>query len=525
MVQGPRLHLKQAQTLSMTPQMQQAIKLLQMSNLELSGFIEAELEKNPLLERAEAAPSSDEGALLSKAAREQNEREMIDARARELEGMRRRDNNDDRVQKTEGMDENYADSWAEREKPEGAGEAVQAHGFDASPYTAGAKSGGSHKFEDPDYNFENTLAEEKSLRTHLMEQVNLSLHGAKDQMIASFLVDHLDEAGYMRADLAELGTKLGCPPAKIDEVLKKVQCFDPPGIFARNLSECLALQLKEKNRLDPAMEKLLANLELLGKHDLKKLQQLCGVDAEDLAQMVSEIRELNPKPAVAFEHVVAQTAIPDVLMRPLPKSEGGGWAIELNSETLPRVIANRIYHAEITKCAKNKDEKRFVSEHWQNATWLVKALDQRAQTIMKVASEIIRRQDAFFTYGVEYLKPLVLKDVAEAAGLHESTVSRVTSNKYIGTPRGIFELKYFFSSGVGSTDGSNEFAANAVKAKIKTLIDAETPENVLSDDDLVLALGKEGVEIARRTVAKYRESLNIPSSVQRRRRKKLDVPA
>lgn len=522
MVSGPRLHLKQTQTLSMTPQMQQAIKLLQMSNIELSGFLDAELERNPLLERGENASGAENSLPESKAEKEFNEQQKLDSHAQALENANRREDRDD-VAKTDNMDNNYGEVWTDREKPESGGEAVQAHGFDASPYTANAGKGGNLKFDEPDYNFENMLADEKTLRRHLMEQIHLSVSGAKEQMIAGLLVDHLDEAGYLRCDLPALAQRLGCPLSKVEEVLNQAQEFDPAGVFARNLSECLALQLREKNRFDPAMAKLLDNLEVLGKHDHNKLQEICGVDRQDLIEMIAEIRALNPKPGMAFEHIVVQTALPDVIMKPLPKSQGGGWAVELNAETLPRILANRIYYAEVCKSARTKEEKNYVSEQWGNATWLIKALDQRAQTIMKVASEIIRRQDAFFTYGVEYLKPLVLREVAEAVDLHESTVSRVTSNKFISTPRGLFELKYFFSSGVGSTDGATEFAAGAIKAKIKALIEHETLSHVLSDDDLVDSLKKDGVEIARRTVAKYRESLDIPSSVHRRRRKKLDA--
>jgi RNA polymerase sigma-54 factor len=285
------------------------------------------------------------------------------------------------------------------------------------------------------------------------------------------------------------------------------------------LSECLALQLREKNRLDPAMRQLLAHLDLLAARDLKKLKSLCQVDDEDLKEMIAEVRALNPKPALAFDHFVSQTVVPDVFMKPLPKSRGGGFSVELNHDTLPRVLLNKTYYTEVSRTARDKQDKEYLSEQLNTASWLVKALDQRAQTILKVASEIIAQQEAFFNYGVEYLKPLVLKDVAAAIGMHESTVSRVTTGKYMGTPRGAFELKYFFTSGVGSTTGPAEFSSEAVKARIKTLIDAEKPDAILSDDDLVVALTKEGIDIARRTVAKYREALKIPSSVQRRRMK------
>jgi RNA polymerase sigma-54 factor len=335
------------------------------------------------------------------------------------------------------------------------------------------------------------------------------------------LLDHIDESGYLRADLAAIATRLGVDVKRVEEVLLRLQRMDPPGLFARNLSECLALQLRELDRLDPIMEKLLANLSLLASHDLKKLRDICGVDDEDLRDMIAEVKALNPKPALSFDHFVSQTVVPDVLMRPLPKSKGGGWAVELNNDTLPRVLVNKTYYAEVTKQPRDKQASQFINEQMNTANWLIKALDQRAQTILKVASQIIEEQEAFFTYGVEYLKPLVLREVALAIGMHESTVSRVTTGKYLGTPRGVFELKYFFSSGVGSTDGQGSFSAEAIKARIKTLVDAEKPEAVLSDDDLVDKLKAEGIDIARRTVAKYREAQGIASSVQRRRQKAL----
>jgi RNA polymerase sigma-54 factor len=344
----------------------------------------------------------------------------------------------------------------------------------------------------------------------------------KDRAIATLMVDYIDEAGYFRAPFPPLAERLGCGVERLETILEKLQQLDPAGIFARHLSECLALQLRELDRLDPAMEKLLQNLELLAGHDLKKLRAVCGVDEEDLRDMIAEIRSLDPKPALHFDHFVVQTVIPDVLMKPLPKSKGGGWAVELNSDTLPRVLVNKIYYAEVNNSATSKKDREYLSEQLNTANWLVKAMDQRAQTILRVAGEIILQQEAFFNYGVEYLKPLVLKDIAGVIGMHESTVSRVTTNKYIGTPRGVFELKYFFTSGVSNADGSAEFSSEAVKARMKTLIEAESAAAVLSDDDLVDFLQKGGIVLARRTVAKYREAMKIPSSVQRRRLKNKD---
>lgn len=243
--------------------------------------------------------------------------------------------------------------------------------------------------------------------------------------------------------------------------------------------------------------------------------EVCGVDAEDMAGMVAELRRLDPKPGAAFEAEAATTVVPDVLMRRAPD---GGWVVELNPETLPRVIANGTFHSRISSGVRTKEEKTFIAEHWANATWLVKSLQQRASTILKVASEIVRQQDGFFRHGVSHLRPLILRDIATAVEMHESTVSRVTANKYIATPRGTLELKFFFTTAIPGTGGESH-SAEAVRHRIRDMIGAEDPTSVLSDDQIVLALKREGVDIARRTVAKYRESLRIPSSVQRRREK------
>ncbi len=500
-----RMDIKQGQTLSMTPQLQQAIKLLQLSNLELAEYIEAELEKNPLLER-------DDGPAPEQAAGEQGEpteTSVMDSSSSAAE---------DASSSAEG-------GSGERELDTGEGFSEKSGGGAAEDYDysrstlSGVGAGGNLKFDDNDYNFEDNMAATATLRDHLLDQIHLDFTDNKERAIATLMVDYLDESGYFRAPLQPLAERLGCDVARIEGILARLQQLDPAGIFARNLSECLALQLRELNRLDPAMEKLLQNLDVLASHDLKKLRTLCGVDEEDLKEMIGEIKSLDPKPALNFDHFVSQTVIPDVFMKPLPKSKGGGWAVELNSETLPRVLVNQTYYAEISKNAKAKKDKEYLAEQLNTANWLVRAMDQRAQTIMKVAGELILQQEDFFNYGVEFLKPLVLKDIAEIIGMHESTVSRVTTNKYLGTPRGVFELKYFFSSGVSGSDGAAEFSSEAVKARLKTLLDAEDPAAVLSDDDLVEALKKAGIDIARRTVAKYREAMKIPSSVQRRKLK------
>jgi len=306
----------------------------------------------------------------------------------------------------------------------------------------------------------------------------------------------------------------------VEQVLLRLQRLDPPGVFARDLAECLALQLRERNRLDPAMAKLLANLPLLASRNIAELTRLCGVDAEDIQAMLGEIRALDPKPGLAFDPVLADPIVPDVLMR---TDGAGGWIVELNQDALPRVLVNNVYYAQVSRGAKSKTDKEYLSERFQAANWLVKALHQRATTILKVSRELVRQQDGFFRHGIQHLRPLVLRDIAQAISMHESTVSRVTSNKYMATPRGIFELKYFFTSSIAATDGAAALSAESVRFRIKSLIDAEPKDAVLSDDRIVDILVKDGVDIARRTVAKYREAMRIPSSVQRRREKALGL--
>jgi RNA polymerase sigma-54 factor len=497
MALAPRLDLRQTQSLVMTPQLQQAIKLLQLSNLELTAFIDQELERNPLLER-EDGDRSEAPEPLDGPAMAELETPPAD---NGIEGVTRSAAED-------ALDVDYDNLYNNDSA---------ADGLDAEAFGQWSRTGGRMDFEDGEANLEQTLASGVNLRDHLVAQLNMDVHDPAERLIGLYLIAMLDETGYLAGELEEVAAKLGCELAKVEGVLKRVQRFDPVGVFARSLKECLGLQLAERNRLDPAMQALLDNLELLAKRDLAGLMRVCGVDAEDLADMIGEIKALDPKPALAFDHVVAQAVTPDVLMR---RAQDGEWVVELNSDTLPRVLVNTRYYAKVSTVAKSKDDKSYLSERFQSANWLVKSLHQRATTILKVASEIVRQQDAFFRLGVQHLRPLVLRDIASAIGMHESTVSRVTSNKYIATPRGIYELKYFFTQAIGSADGGDAHSAEAVRHRIKVLIDAEG-KDVLSDDKIVEILKADGIDIARRTVAKYRESMNIPSSVQRRREKSL----
>ena len=344
----------------------------------------------------------------------------------------------------------------------------------------------------------------------------LAISDPAGRMIGQYLIDMVDEAGYLTGDLDTVAEKLGAPRSDVELVLAVLQTFDPPGVCARNLTECLAIQLKDRDRFDPAMQTLVEHLDLLAKRDLAALRRLCGVSEEDLADMIAEIRNLNPKPGLAFGSTMVQPIVPDVYVRAAPD---GTWQVELNSDTLPKVLINQRYYAQVSKNTHNDKDKAYLADCLQTATWLVRALDQRAKTILKVSSEIVRQQDGFFANGVQHLRPLNLKTVADAISMHESTVSRVTANKYMATSRGIFELKYFFTSSIAAADGGEAHSAEAVRHRIRQLIDAESADDVLSDDTIVDKLREAGIDIARRTVAKYREAMRIPSSVQRRREK------
>ncbi len=470
----------------MTPQLQQAIKLLQLSNLELSTYIETELAQNPLLEREDV---SAEPPVTEPEPPPADSKDTVEADA--------------------------VDRWNETAGSEGGGDIDYAG--DPSAWT-NTSTGGRAPLGDDLPGIDQTLARPITLREHLLAQLAVELHEPADRVVGAYLVDLVDDNGYLTGDLAAAAATLGCTMQHLDSVLARLQRFDPAGVFARSLAECLTLQLKERNRFDPAMQALLENLPLLAARDSAQLMRLCRVDAQDLNEMVAEIRALDPRPGLVFDNAIAEPIVPDVFLRP---QADGSWLVELNSDTLPRVLINTRYFGEVSGAARNKTEKEYISERYQSANWLVKALHQRATTILKVAREIVRQQEGFLRYGVQHLRPLVLRDIAQAISMHESTVSRVTTNKYMQTPRGIFELKYFFTAAIpGATGGT--LSAEAVRFRIKALIDGEA-NDVLSDDKIVEILLKEGIDIARRTVAKYREAMHIPSSVQRRREKAMQL--
>ncbi len=491
MAMGPRLEFRQTQSLVMTPQLRQAIKLLQFTNLEAAAFVEEELERNPLLERDERPEVV-------------GERPALDQGPERLEGM-------------------DAATLIQGEKLPDVVESDHSNSFDTGgtadgvPYEPAYATRTAAGARDPsdERGIDDLMEAPRSLRTHLGEQLRLSFSDAVDRMIGAQLIALLDPAGRVAVSTADLAAAMRIDEARVASVRERMMRFDPTGLFAPDLKTCLAVQLAERDRLDPAMVTLLDNLELLARRDLRGLMAVCGVDQEDLVDMAAELRKLDPKPGAAFEAGPVQQVIPDVLMRALPNGE---WLLELNPDTMPRVLVNESYHARISAGA-GRETKTFLSENLSSANWLVKSLQQRANTILKVAAEIVRQQDAFFRQGVGHLRPLILRDVAGAVEMHESTVSRVTANKYIATPRGIYELKYFFTTAINATMGGESHSAEAVRHRIRALVFGEHPEDVLSDDAIVLALRREGVDIARRTVAKYREALRIPSSVQRKREK------
>jgi RNA polymerase sigma-54 factor len=514
-----KLELRQSHSLVMTPQLQQAIKLLQLSNMELASFVEAELERNPLLEHADAEETG--GAAPEPAA------EPLTASAKEErdgEGLGAADESD-AGDDGEGVDLDSGPSRTEDLDAEPQDVFPDAESFspgalkDSGWATLGQ---GSRTGLDEESNLEAYVAVERTLRDHLTEQLVLAFADPAQRLIGHHLIDMTDEAGYLRGDLEGVAELLGAPLELVEETLRVMQGFEPCGVFARDLRECLLLQLREQDRCDPAMAALIQNLQLLAVHDLAALKRAARVSDEDLMDMIQEVKRLNPKPGLKYGSAPSQPIVPDVLVRALPD---GSFHVELNSETLPRVLVNQSYYATVCKSATRKEDKSYLVDCLQTANWLVKSLDQRARTILKVAQEIVKQQDGFLTYGVRHLRPLNLKTVADAISMHESTVSRVTANKYMATNRGLFELKYFFTSSIAATCDGDAHSSEAVRDRIRAMIEAEPAGDVLSDDKIVEKLNTDGIDIARRTVAKYREALRIPSSVQRRRLKRIALGA
>ncbi len=478
MAQTAKLQLRQTQGLALTPQLMQSIKLLQMNAVDLNQYILSEIEKNPLLELGAASEEFPED------------------------------------RRNHGGEERVSTEKETNQPTELIGELSHKGETQLSGPGSVSTIGGSESQQNI-ADIEAYIAQQQSLRDVLLQQATLSFRKQGDLKIAREIIDLIDSDGYIRSDLKKLNIARHFSEKKIANVLTRIQSFDPPGVGARNLAECMQLQLREKNRLDPAMLKFTQNLELLARRDYKSLADICGVSHEDLVDMAQEIQALEPRPGDAFNAPAVQNIVADVFVN---LKADGSWHIELNSQTLPRVLINREYYAEIKELGLGKADKKFMVDNLQSANWLVASLDQRARTILKVATELVKQQDAFFSLGEEHLKPLTLKKIADQIEMHESTVSRVCSNKYLMCERGIFEFKYFLMSG---SDGGSGTGSRSVKAKIRNLIENETVDNILSDEKLVRILREQNISIARRTVTKYRESLGLLSSIQRRREKKL----
>ena len=510
MALSQRPELRPSQSLVMTPQLQQAIRLLQFSNLELAEYVELELQRNPLLERDDGQYEGEAGALAADGTGPAYDSAAYIGDAPDpgrngvLEVLRDADGPTD-----VDYDNRFGSADISETDDRTASEVLSIVAHSGFVWQGGIEGCGG--------GLGDVVGRETSLREHLYEQMGIDVADPGDRIIGAHLIEMLDDTGYVTGDIAEISRVLGCLPEQVETVLRRMQDFDPPGVFARDLAECLTLQLKDRNRLDPAMWILLGNLELLARRDLATLRRLCRVDDEDFREMLTEIRSLDPKPGLTFQPVSSQPIIPDILMR---ADAGGNWILELNPASLPRVLINNSYLAQVGREPGNRPDRMLLNEYHQSASWLSRTLHQRATTILKVANEIVRQQNDFFRFGVRQLKPLILRDIAEVIGMHESTVSRVTSNKYIETPRGIFKLKYFFTVSIASVTGGGATSAEAVRSKIKSLIDAEPADAVLSDDRLVELLNTEGIAIARRTVAKYREAMRIPSTIRRRREKR-----
>ncbi len=460
---------KQVQSLAMTQALQQSLKMLQMSSIDLSAMISAELDKNPFLQ-------SDEGS----------SEEMV-------------------LSNTDHSSTDLTEL-----KSDSSSDVID---YDYSSSYENATTGGNRNFDDNEgFEIGSLLEDEKDLRQDLTEQLYINVIDDQTRKIGLYMMDFLDDAGYFTGDIAEIAESLGIEKEQVEETLKELQQLEPSGIFARNLEECLRIQLEDKNRLDPCMFTLLSNLQMLGLRRFDTLMGLCGVDEEELEEMISEIKSCNPKPALGYNKKEYAPAQPDIYIR---RKSDGTFTVELNNGALPKVLVNKRYYEEVADKAAGKTEKQFMRENIASANFIVRALDSRANTMVKTAAAIVRHQEEFFKYGIKYLKPLTLAQIADEVGLHESTISRVTTAKYMQTPRGSFEMKYFFTSGVANAGG--EVASTSVKEQIKEMLEKEDKNSPLSDDVIAKLLAKRGVKISRRTVMKYREAMGIASSYERKK--------
>ncbi len=489
----------------MTPQLMQSIQLLQMPHLELIQFIEQEIERNPLLELVADNSAEDDTREGDEPETTGPDRSVLTDTGELSPEWYEADNTGAANGLSAEMDANFSESAASEE---GMGAEASDRGLPDS--WAGSAGDG---FEPDDMQ-----AAPPSLLDHILQQIPFAFADLRDRRAAEALAGLIEDSGYIdETAFNETAARLGLSFADRERLLAGLQGLEPAGLFARSLKECLSIQLRQLDRLDPMMALLLEHLDLLVRRDFQSLKRICKASEEDIFAMLAEIRRLNPKPGSSFGGSMTEAVVADVIVRQGPDMS---WLVDLNPATQPRLLINQTYHRRvIAGRLREEEDHQFLGNCLQTANWLVRSLDQRARTILKVAEEIVRRQDAFLLKGIDHLRPLTLKAVADAIGVHESTVSRVTSNKYMETPRGLFELKYFFTVSIASMEGGDAHSAESVRSRIRALVAAESATEILSDDDIVTALGQSGIQLARRTVAKYREAMNIPSSVQRRREK------
>ncbi len=497
------LVLKQAQQLVLTPQMQQSLKILQLSSLELDEFIEAELEQNPLLEK-----DGEDASNLEDTTSENSE----EAKSEEYDELNEKDSFENLNQ------ENFKeDSGLDSENQE-----WNSDDYTIENYGNQGNSQSENYSDDIDTTaiIEKNFSSQKSLKDHLLEQINLDFSDPAKKITSAYLVEMLDNKGYLssenlEAELNSLAEKLNCERNFIENLILELQKLDPIGVFARSLAECLKIQLKDADRLDPAMEKLVDNLPLLAKGEIIKLKKICGVDEEDLKLMIAEIKALNPRPASEFSENNAETKIPDLFLI----KNAGIWSVELNYDVIPKIKVKKDFYKKAKNTQIKESDKQFLNKNINSANFLIRSLSQRYDSILRVSKEIVELQKDFFDKGINFLKPLTMRQIAEKLDLHETTIGRVVANKYIATPRGVLELKYFFTNSLNSNYSENDISTESVRSQIKELIEAEN--KILSDDDIAKILNDKGINIARRTVAKYREALNIPTSAERKRSRKL----
>ena len=482
---GQQIKMRQSQSLVMTPQLQQAIKLLQMTNLELCQYLENQQAENPFLEIDTNTQES-----------RNDDYQTQDETSNLSDDMQSGKSISEDPSSNQDYENRYETELNERPKLDSP-----------SPISKNTST------EDFDDYISNLASRPETLKEHVRKQISLELKESKDLLIASVLTDYLEPTGWLTTKIEEIANEINCHVDEVNGVLIKLQKLEPAGVFAKNLSECLKLQLEEKSLLSEEIKVLLDNLDLLAKGEIKQLIKITNFTQEEISQSIALIRSLNPKPGETFLYDETIQNSPDVIV-----TKGrNGWVVELNKSTLPAVVIDENYISKMTLKKQDSNSSSYVADTIASARWLKRSVEQRNSTTLTIASAIIAQQEDFLKNGLSHLKPMVLRDIASNVGMHESTVSRVTTGLTIETPRGCFAMKYFFSVSLNSAENGESYAATAVREAIKKLISEEPAKKPLSDEAIAIIMKKDGIDLARRTVAKYREIMKIPSSAQRRR--------